>query len=171
VGDEYGISYRPGVAAAKVSGLRNRVIWQSGSLLLSLVIFGALWAIWPDTFADWAPWFLGVSVVTGGGTALYFLIQWFRARADARRAIPGLAIGLNREGMMIAQRWLAWPEVGSMVVKPGVMGASSSLVTTARDSFTTAVPLELTDAMPASLDSVVRVLSAGRAWVDLSRLD
>lgn len=171
MGDEFGIYYRPELVAAKVSRLRNRMIWQLGSLLLSLAIFAALWLVWPETFGDWAPWFIGVSLLTGGGTAVYYLIQWFRARSDARRAVPGLAIGINRDGMLIDQRWLTWGEVGSMVVKPGVLGASNSLVTTARDSFTTAVPLEYTDAMPASLDSVVRVLSAGRAWVDLSRLD
>lgn len=171
MGDEYGIYYRPEVAAARVSGLRNRMIWQLGSLLLSLAVFGVLWAVWPDIFAAWAPWFLGMSLVTGGGTAVYYLVKWLRARSETRSAIPGLAIGINRDGMMIAQRWLSWPEVGSMVVKPGALGTSNTLVTTARDSFTAAVPLELTDAMPASLDSVVRVLSAGRAWVDLSRLD
>lgn len=171
MGDEYGIYYRPEVAAAKVSRLRLRVIWQVGSLLLSLVIFAVLWGVWPDIFADWAPWFIGVSLVTGGGTAAFYLVQWLRARSDARQVIAGLAIGINRQGMLVNQRWLAWPEIGSMVVKPGVLGASSSLVTTARDSFTAAVPLELTDVMPASLDSVVRVLSAGQAWVDLSRLD
>ena len=89
---------------------------------------------------------------------------------DAYEA-TGLAIGVNRDGVMIAQRWLTWPEVGSMVVKPGTWGASNSLVTTARDNTTQRVPLELTDAMPASLDSVVRVLSGGRIGVDLSRLD
>jgi hypothetical protein len=44
-------------------------------------------------------------------------------------------------------------------------------VTLGRDNSTVKVPLEVTDAMPASLDSVVRVLSGGRTWVDLSRLD
>jgi hypothetical protein len=58
-----------------------------------------------------------------------------------------------------------------MVVKPGSFGASTALVATLRDNSTMKVPLDVTDVMPASLDGVVRVLSGGRSWVDLSRLD
>lgn len=151
--------------------MRGRLIWGLVSLAVTLGIFAVLWAIWPDTFGAWAPWFLGISLLSSGSMAVLNLIRWTRTRADARVAVPGLAIGVNREGLLIGQRWLSWPEVGSMVVKPGLLGSSHALVTTARDASTVAVPLELTDAMPASVDSVVRVLSAGLAWVDLSRLD
>lgn len=171
MGDEFGIYYRPEIAAARVSSTRSRLIWGLGSLALSLAIFAAVWAIWPTTFGPWAPWLIGISLISSGSMSILNLIRWTRARADARLAVAGLAIGVNREGVLVGQRWLSWPEVGSMVVKPGLLGSSHSLVTTARDASTIAVPLELTDAMPASVDSVVRVLSAGLAWVDMSRLD
>jgi len=45
------------------------------------------------------------------------------------------------------------------------------LVATSRDQRSFSVPLDFTEAMPASVDSAMRVLSAGRVWVDLSRLD
>ncbi|MEE9963882.1 MAG: hypothetical protein K4304_02180 [Propionicimonas sp.] len=171
MGDEFGIYYRPDVAAARVSGPRSRLIWGVGSLALSLVIFAVLWAIWPNIYGVWAPWLIGISVLTSGSMAAINLTRWMRARADARLALPGLAIGVNRAGILVGQRWLTWPEVGSMVIKPGVLGSADSFVTTVRDASTVAVPLGLTDTMPASLDAVVRVLSAGQAWVDLSRLD
>jgi len=58
-----------------------------------------------------------------------------------------------------------------VVLKPGVLGASASLVTTDRGRGTGLVPIDYTDTMPATLDAAVRVLSSGRAWVDLSRMD
>ena len=66
---------------------------------------------------------------------------------------------------------LPWPEVGSVVVRPGTLGGSALLVATGRDSSASRVPLDYTDTMPATLDTAVRVLSSGRAWLDLSRLD
>jgi len=171
VGDEYGIYYQPQLVAGRVGAARRALWFRLGSVLLSVAIFAVLWAFWPATFGDWAPWFLGATVLSGGSMAVLNLIQYFRAGADARLAVGPLAIGINRDGMLIGQRWLTWPEVGSMVVKPGSLGASAALVTTGRDNVASVVPLDLTDAMPASLDSVVRVLSGGRAFVDLSRLD
>ena len=99
------------------------------------------------------------------------VLRLVRVRRDAGLAQPGLAIGLNRDGMLVGQRWLLWPEVGSVIVRPGGLGGSSMLVATGRDRSTSRVPLDYTDTMPATLDAAVRVLSGGRAWLDLSRLD
>lgn len=171
MGDEYGIYYRPEVAAGRVDAARTSLLFRLGSVLLSGIVIGLLWLAWPAIFGGMAPVFLVFSVATGGVLAVIDLIRWLRAGKDAKLAAPGLAIGVNRDGMLIGGRWLTWPEVGSLVVKPGALGASAALITTGRDNSTLSVPLDLTDAMPASLDSVVRVLSSGRAWVDLSRLD
>lgn len=170
--DEFGIYFRPELAAQRVTSAFMALLWRSISLAVSLTIFGLLWAFFPGVFGGWAPWFIGAAVLTGGSTTVYAVICWVRARADARRATRGLAIGVNRSGMMIRGRWITWPEIGSIVVRPGGWGASSALLTSSRDrSDVPVVPLELTDAMPASLDAVVRVLSSGRSWVDMSRLD
>jgi hypothetical protein len=171
VGDECGIYYRPDVAEAVISRARRAFLSRLISTAISLAVFGVLWAVWPDTFASWAPWFIGISLLTGGVTALLDAVRWIRAQADAGPVRAGLALGLNREGVLIGEQWLPWPEVGSMLVKPGSFGSSTRLVTTGRDQATLTVPLDLTDAMPATLDSVVRVLSGGRTSVDLSRLD
>jgi len=170
VGDEYGIYYRPEVAAGRVSSARYNLFWRLGSLVVSALIIGLAWLIWPGQVGTAAPWFLITSIAIGLVTSIIAAITWIRAASDAKLA-TGLAIGLNREGVLIGQRWITWPEVGSMVVKPGSLGASNALVATMRDNSTLTVPLELTDAMPASVDSVVRVLSGGRSWVDLSALD
>ncbi len=169
--DEYGVYYRPGMAAGQVVRARNALLWRLGSTAFSLALVGVAWWAWPEQFGDWAPWILGVSGVSGLVTAGFSAVQLLRARRDAGLAGDGLAIGLNRDGMLVGQRWLPWPEVGSVVVRPGTLGGSALLVATGRDSSASRVPLDYTDTMPATLDTAVRVLSSGRAWLDLSRLD
>lgn len=169
--DEYGVYYRPDLVLGQVRRARSLLVWRIGSTLFSAALIGAAWYFFPEQFGSWAPWMLGISAATGVATTIWSLIHFLRVRADARIAQPGLAIGLNRQGMLIGERWFPWPEVGSVVVKPGALGKSTSLVTTDRAKGTGAVPLDYTDTMPATLDAAVRVLSAGRAWVDLSRMD
>ncbi len=169
--DEYGVYYRPDLVANRVRRARGMLVSRGVSTVISVGVVAACWGLWPDQFGSWAPWMIGISVATGLLTTGYSLIEFLRVRADERRAQPGLAIGLNRQGMLIGQRWFPWPDVGSVVLKPGVLGASTSLVTTDRARGTGVVPIDYTDTMPATLDAAVRVLSSGRAWVDLSRMD
>lgn len=169
--DEYGVYFRADVADRQLANARNLLLWRLGSTGLSLAITAGAWWLWPAQFGSWAPWILGVSAVTGLVSVGFSVVRLLRVRADAGLARPGLAIGLNRDGMLIGQRWMLWPEVGSVVVRPGALGSSTALVATGRDRWTARVPLDYTDTMPATLDTAVRVLSSGRAWLDLSRLD
>ena len=169
--DEYGVYYRPDMVANRLRRARGMLVSRSISTVISAGLLAAAAYFWPDQFGSWAPWMIGLSIGTGLATTLYSLLKFLRVRADARLAQPGLAIGLNRQGMLIGQTWFPWPEVGSVVLKPGVLGASTSLVTTDRAHGTGLVPIDYTDTMPATLDAAVRVLSSGRAWVDLSRMD
>ncbi len=170
--DEYGVYFRPELALGTYRQARTMLAWRLGSMVLSIGLVASAWYAWPDQFGSWGPWLIGMSAISGIVGSLVSLIRLLRARRDVRLAQPGLAVGLNRDGMLIAQRWLPWSEVGEVRVVPGGMGGSAALVATGRDRSTSPrVPLDYTDTMPASLDAAVRVLSAGRAWVDLSRLD
>lgn len=169
--DEYGVYFRPDLAQARVRTARSQLYWRLGTTAVGAAAVAIAWYFWPAQVGPWAPWYLWTSlafvIVLGGGNLVHLL----RARADAKLAPPGLAVGLNRDGLMIGQRWLPWPEVGDLSVRPGSWGASSSLIATGRDHASSAIPLDYTDTLPATLDSAVRALSSGRAWVDLSRLD
>ena len=169
--DEYGVYYAEGMADRHLARTRTQLWWRIGSMVLSIGLSALAWYLWPDQFGAWAPWVIGVSAVSGSISVGFSVVQLVRVRADADLARPGLAIGLNRGGMLIGQRWLTWPEVGSVIVRPGALGASAALVATGRDQSRSRVPLDYTDTMPATLDAAVRVLSSGRAWLDLSRLD
>lgn len=169
--EEYGVYYRPDVATGRLRRARNALLWRLGSTLVSVGFAAAAWYFWPQQIGPWAPWYIGATVAVGVAYAVVNVIQLVRTGVDARVARYGLAIGLNRDGMLVGQRWFPWPEVGSVVIRPGGLGASAALVATGRDRSASRVPIDYTDTMPASLDTAVRVLSAGRAWVDLSRLD
>lgn len=166
--DEYGIYFRDEVAAAHLRSTRRWLWIRIGSMLFSVGVSLLLVLIWPQVFEGWLWWMIGSSALFGGFNVVIAVIQFVRVSRDSRRVRPGLAIGLNRDGVLVAQQWLPWAEVGRMAVRPGTLGASSELVATARNNQTTKIPLDYTDALPATLDAAVRVLSAGRAWVDLS---
>jgi len=169
--DEFGIYYQPELAGAQVRRVVRLMLIRLGWALLSIVLVIVAWRVWPDATSGWVWWYVGLT----GGWALVLLVidvfRWRFALADARAATQGLAIGLNRDGVMINREWLPWSEVGAVRAVPGRRQTSTRLIATSRDRRSFSVPLDFTDAMPASVDSAMRVLSAGRVWVDLSRLD
>ncbi|MDQ7992779.1 MAG: hypothetical protein AAGC63_06420 [Propionicimonas sp.] len=169
--DEFGVYYQPALAAGQVARARTGLIWRLGWTALIVAIGVGGWLLYPEQFGPSAPWFIGSAVVVGLALGGWELARFLTARSDAARVAPGLALGANRYGVLVGADWYPWGEVGSLVVRPGRLGASSRLVATGRDARTREVLLDYTDVLPASLDSAVVALSAGRARVDLSRLD
>lgn len=169
--DEYGIYYQPELAGEQVRRVRRLMLIRLGWAVLSIGAVLVAWRVWPDATSGWVWWYVGL---TGAWALVLLVIDLLRLRfamADRAATAQGLAIGLNRDGVMINREWLPWSEVGSVQAFPGRLQTSTRLVTTSRDQRRLSVPLDFTDALPASVDSAMRVLSAGRAWVDLSRLD
>lgn len=171
VGDEFGIYYQPEVAAEKVARARKKLIWRLGSTLVFVAIGIGLRLAYPEEFGASTPWFIGSVLLFGlvfGGRELLQLVV---AQRDAKRVPPGLALGVNRAGMLLGPDWFGWEEVGGLTVRPGRWGSSARLVATGRDQRTQELLLDYTDVLPATLDSAILALSGGRARVDLSRLD
>lgn len=170
-GDEFGIYYRPELAHARVRQTRFSLLWRLGWTVLIVAIGAGVRLARPEVFGDSFGWFLGSVLVVGGVFAVYQLAQFLSARSEVSRVWSGLAIGVNRDGMLIGQAWYPWASVGSLEMRPGRLGASARLVATGRDASRQDVLIDYTDALPASLDSAIVALSGGRARVDLSRLD
>ncbi len=171
VGDEFGIYYRPEMAAEKVARARKKLLWRLGSTLVFVAIGIGLRLARPDEFGSSTPWFIGSVLVVGLTLGGWELVQWWVARRDARQVPPGLALGANRAGVLVGPDWFEWGEIGALAVRPGRWGGSSRLVATGRDQRNRDVLLDYTDVLPATLDSAIVALSGGRARVDLSRLD
>ena len=170
-GDEFGIFYQPELAAARVARTRRSLVWRFGWTLVLVGVGVVGWIVYPDEFGPSAPWFIGSAAVIGLALGSWEIVQFIKARSDAKRVWPGLALGANRDGVLVGRDWLPWPEVGSLEMLPGRLGSSSRLVATARDQRSQEVLLDYSDVLPASLDSAIVALSGGRARVDLSRLD
>ena len=171
MGDEFGIYYRPEVAAEKVSRARRKLIWRLGSILVFVAVGIGLRLIFPEEFGSSAPWLIGSVLVFGLALGGRDLLQYLVAQRDAKRVPPGLALGANRDGMLMGADWLGWDDVGALAVRPGRWGSSARLVATGRDQHHRELLLDYTDALPATLDSAILAISGGRARVDLSRLD
>lgn len=170
-GEEYGIYYRPEAALQSLGASRKALVRRGISILISLAVIGLAWLVWPREIGDWLPWMIGFSLASGLAWAAIDLTRFRIARRDARLANSPLAIGLNRDGIMVGTTWFSWPQVGAITVRPGRLGGATRLTVTGRDKVSAVVPLSYTDTMPASLDAAVRALSGGLAWVDLSALD
>lgn len=171
MGDEFGIYYRPDLAVEKVTRARRKLLWRLGSTLVFVAIGLGLRLAFPDDFGSSAPWFIGSVLAFGLVLGGWELAQLIIARRDAQQVPPGLALGANRDGMLVGNRWFGWADVGALVVRPGRWGGSSRLVATGRDQHHQEILLDYTDVLPATLDSAIAALSGGRARMDLSRLD
>ena len=170
-GDEFGIYYQPELAAARVARTRRSLVWRFGWTVLLIGVGVAGWIFYPTEFGPSAPWFIGSTAVIGLALGSWEIVHFVKARSDARKVIPGLALGANRDGVLVGPDWYPWPEVGSLQMRPGRLGSSARLIATARDQRSQEVLVDYTDVLPASLDSAIVALSGGRARVDLSRLD
>lgn len=171
IGDEFGIYYRPDLAAARVARTRKALVWRFGWTLLIVGVGVAGWVFYPTEFGPSAPWFIGSAAGIGLVLGSREIVQFAKARSDAAKVVPGLALGVNRDGVLVGPDWYPWPEVGALEMRPGRFGSSARLVATARDSRSREVLIDYTDVLPASLDSAIVALSGGRARIDLSRLD
>lgn len=168
---EFGVYYRPELAQAQVTRARARINARLVGLVLSLGIGVAAWFAFPDLMQQWGLWLFVPTLVIESLLIGFNVVQWLRLRRDAERAGAGLALGANRDGLLVGETWIEWPEVGALTVEPGRLGTSASLAVIRRDATSVRLPLDYTDTLPASIDSAIRALSGGRAWIDLSRLD
>lgn len=168
---EYVVYYAPEAVEAKTKRWRSMLIQRIITGVLSVAIAGAIWYFFANAVGSLGPWLLGSAIVFGLIWIVISVVGLLIARSDGRQVQPGPAFAVTRDGVWIAQLWLPWPEVGQILANPGRFGRSPRLSVQGRDGRNAAVPMEYLSALPASIDSAVRALSAGRTWIDLSRLD
>ncbi|WP_232550093.1 hypothetical protein [Propioniciclava soli] len=154
--------------------LRGRIV----SLVLSLVIWAALW--WftrePDNALgwQWGPlswWIAGISVGVSVLMIVWAAVQFRRAKRAVAALHEGLALGIGRGGLYLDDTLVRWPDLAGLDVHPGRLGGSARLVVRTASGANHTLPLDHLAATPASIDGAIRALSGGRAWLDLTRLD
>lgn len=169
--NELGIYFRPGAASTK-----KKAAWKQ--LITSVVIFAILVVVQIAFFLgafgegyNRSVWIIVVVLTIALIPIALRLISFLELKKAAISSDSGLALGINREGILAGQRWLPWAEVGEMRMESARWGGSDRLVITARDNQSSLVLFSFTDTMPGSLASAIITLSAGRVRVDLSKLD
>lgn len=165
------VFFAPGPAAARWHAARRNRRWRIVSLGISAAISAAIWWFWRDQLGDWLWWMIGLSFVLPVGTLVHAIGQELAAKSDLTRVGEGLALGIGRAGMYLAQVHVPWSELAGVRALPGRWGRTASLEVEVRDGVRLDVPLDYLDRRPAEVDSAVRALSGGRVRVDFSRLD
>ena len=170
--EELALPYQPVRLAQTVARRRRRMIGRAIGLGLSVVILGGLLLLRRDTVAGSAYYgFSGVVLALSLVPFVVVLIGFLRARRELRRVPAGLAVRIGRPGVVVADRFVRWPDVATLAVVPGGLGRAERLVLGSTDGTRTSVALDQLEVHPATLDSTARAYSAGRCGVDLSKLD
>jgi hypothetical protein len=100
------------------------------------------------------------------------IVLYFGAKRglDRINAAQGYAIRVDPQGIEVAGKTVAWPEVAAIAtVRRGLRGQPQL---TLRDTagVTSSVPITFLDTLPGTLDSAIRAYSRGSQWIDTSKL-
>ena len=168
---EYVVFYAPELVQAKTKRWRSMLIQRLISTAISVAIGAAIWYFFAAQVGSWGPWLVGSALVIGLIWVIVSVTGLLIVRKDGKHVGPGPAFAVTRDGVWAANLWLTWPEVGAVRADPSRFGRSPRLTLQGRDGRAATVPMDYLRALPANIDSAVRALSAGRTWIDLSRLD
>jgi hypothetical protein len=167
------VGYNPLPAAERVAhyqGLvRSRLIWLGIGVGLLLL----LW-LWLRDQLDTAQtvWMFVLGLAFSGIWLVIAIVLYFGAKRglDRINAAQGYAIRVDPQGIEVAGKTVAWPEVAAIAtVRRGLRGQPQL---TLRDTagVTSSVPITFLDTLPGTLDSAIRAYSRGSQWIDTSKL-
>jgi hypothetical protein len=167
------VGYNPLPAAERVAhyqGLvRSRLIWLGIGVVLLLL----LW-FWMRDQLDAAQtiWMFVIGLAFSGIWLVLAIVLYFSAKRglDRINATQGYAIRVDPQGIEVAGKTVAWPEVAAIAtVRRGLRGQPQL---TLRDTagVTSSVPITFLDTLPGTLDSAIRAYSRGSQWIDTSKL-
>jgi hypothetical protein len=166
------VPYDPGPLAEKVARrrrlVRSRLLSLGITIAVLLLIY--LWRredLQGAVFAVLYALILCASLAwLGASAALYVL-----AKREFAALGSGIAIRIGPPGIQVAGLSASWPGVAAIDTVKGGLGRDPRLRLTTTDGRQADVPLDQVTVFPATLDSTVRVFSAGRHGVDLSVLE
>ncbi len=167
------VGYNPLPAAERVAhyqGLvRSRLIW----LGIGVVLLLGLW-FWLRDQLDVVQtiWLYVIGLAFSGIWLVMAVVLYVGARRalDRINAAKGYAVRVDPQGIEVAGKRVAWPDVAGIATVRGPLRASARL--TLRDSTgaSVSVPITFLDTLPGTLDSAIRAYSRGSQWIDTSKL-
>ena len=166
------VGYNPLPAAERVAhyqGLvRSRLIW----LGIGVVLLLALW-FWLRDQLDVVQtiWMFVIGLAFSGIWLVLAIVLYLSARRgmDRINAIQGYAIRVDPQGIEVAGKTVAWPDVAG-IATVRTLGGQPRLTLRDTAGSTTSVPITFLDTLPGTLDSAIRAYSRGTQWIDTSKL-
>ena len=149
------------------SQIRSRLLW----LVISVVICIWIW-LWQRGMmsVQQGALLVGVGVLYSLIWLGVAFVNWRRAKSALSAISPGIAAAIDRQGIWIQNRAIAWPEISQVSMLPGRFGGSPNLTVTTQDGQVTSMSVADLDVMPGTIDSAIRSYSAGTQWIDTSKL-
>lgn len=167
------VGYNPLPAAERVAHyqalVRSRLVW----LGIGVVLLVGIW-FWQRSQLDTTQTIL--LFVIGLAFSGVWLVIAIVLNVVARRALDkvnsaqGYAIRVNPQGIEVAGKAVAWPQVARIATIRGHLGGQPQLVLTDASGASASVPITYLDTMPGTLDSAIRAYSRGSQWIDTSKL-
>ena len=167
------VGYNPLPAAERVAhyqGLvRSRLIW----LGIGVVLLLGMW-FWLRDQLDTAStiWLFVLGLGFSGVWLVIAIILYVAARRalDRINAAQGYAIRVDPQGIEVAGKTVAWPDVASIATVRRGLGGQPRLTLRDTAGVTASVPITFLDTLPGTLDSAIRAYSRGSQWIDTSKL-
>jgi hypothetical protein len=166
------VGYNPLPAAERVAhyqGLvRSRLIW----LGIGVVLLLAMW-FWLRDQLDTVQtiWMFVIGLAFSGIWLVLAIVLYLSARRqmDKINAIQGYAIRVDPQGIEVAGKTVAWPDVAG-IATVRTLGGQPRLTLRDTAGSATSVPITFLDTLPGTLDSAIRAYSRGTQWIDTSKL-
>lgn len=167
---DYPILFVPEAAAAAVKAAsRNRTV-RIVSLLISVGILVALYVFFLDALGGISWPFVVLAVALPLAYLIAAIFREVSVRREASRVLDGLALGVERTGLLVVDRWVAWDDISSLEARPGRLGRGPRLVVASPAGQIAELPLNYLSVLPAGVDNAIAALTAGRVRVDFARL-
>ncbi len=167
---DYPILFRPESAQAAVTMASRNRTGRIVSLILSVGILVALYFLFLEALGGISWPFVVIGVGLPVVQLILAIIREVRVRKEASRAVPGLALGVTRTGLITSVGWWPWEAVTGLVAKPGFLGTGPQLLASSHYGATVALPLAHLSVPPANVDNAIATLSDGRHRVDFTKL-
>jgi len=165
------IGFNPMSAANRVAyysrQIRSRVLWLIVAVVICVWIW--LWQRGTLTLLQ-GVLLLGLGVVYSLVWLVLAIVNWRRAKSALESISPGVAAAINRAGIWLAGKAIAWPDISAISILPARFGGSPNLTVTTNDGQVSKASLANLDVMPGTIDSAIRSYSAGTWWIDTSKL-
>ncbi len=170
--DQLVVSYSPVRAYQRARKLGSTVRSRLIGLVITGLICGGIWWWRKDNLTTSETyWLFGIVLGISGVFVAIALIRWALAKRELASIGAGPAFIMVRQGIMLPQGRIAWPEVTELGLRTRFGKTFPSFYVAGPNLPRWETSTANLDMLPGTIDTAVRALSNGEAKLDLSKLD